>query len=118
VIYAGRGAYVSNRGRARLDSEADWNEFMRLSPNSHRIVERQAIAETITRLSLALSSADLAPETLREMNAGGTRFNPAFVGEGGPYEEFRRSPGYREWQERVRASVRDWEHRRAPEASR
>jgi serine/threonine protein kinase len=117
VIYAGRGAYVSNRGRARLDSEADWNAFMRLPPNSHRLVERQAIAETIVRSSLTLASADLDAETLREMNAGRTRFNPALVGEGRPYEEFRRSPEYHEWQKQVRATVQHWEEeRRKPDS--
>ncbi len=118
IIYAGRGAFVSNRGRARLDSEDGWNRFLRLPPDSHRLVERQAIAETIVRSALTLNTSDLDPETLREMNAGRTLFNPAFVGEGRPYQEFRHSPGYREWQERVRASVRDWENRRAPKAPR
>jgi anti-sigma factor RsiW len=112
VVYAGQGAFVLSRQRRALDSEAQWNEWLRLPPNSHRFIDRLAFPETCVRSSLALSSSDLDAETLREMNASRTRFNPAFVGEGVPYEKFRGARDYREWQRHVRASVQDWELRR------
>lgn len=118
VVYAGRGSFVINRRRRALDSEAEWNEFMRLGAASHRLIDRQAFPETLVRSSLRLSAADLDAETLRGLNAGPTGFNPAYMGEGAAYEKFRLAPGYREWQEGVRASVRDWENRRAPKAPR
>ena len=117
VIYAGQGAFVVNRRRRQLNSEAEWNEFMRLATNNHRLIDRPVFPETCVRSSLTLNASDLDAETLREANLGATRFNPAVIGEGEAYEKFRRSADYREWRKEVRAFVLEWETGRKRHAS-
>lgn len=116
VVYAGQGAFVINRRRRALDSEAGWNELLRLKTNSHRLIDRQVFPETCVRSSLRLSAADLDPGSLREANIGVTQFNSAVIGEGRPYEKFRRSSDYRQWQKQVQTAVQEWQQRRAASA--
>jgi serine/threonine protein kinase len=108
VVYAGRGSFVVNRRRRALDSEAEWNEFMRLSANSHRLLDRQAFPETVVRSSLRLSAVDLDLETLRAANLVPARFDLAIIGEGEAYENFRRSAEYRAWRKQARAAAQEW----------
>ena len=117
VVYAGKGAYVISRRRRALDSEADWNQYLRLPANSHRLIERQPFPETCVRSCLTLSTADLDAEAMRSANGGG-KFARDFIGEGKPYEAFRREPAYREWQKQVRAAAQQWEARRIRSAQR
>jgi hypothetical protein len=112
VVYAGHGAFVVNRRRRALDSEALWNEFIDATTNSHRMVARQVLPETLVRSSLRLGAADLDMETLREAGFNEASFHPASIGEGEPYENFRRTSDYHLWRKQVSAVVRQWEEDR------
>jgi hypothetical protein len=118
VVYAGEGAYVISRRRRALESEADWNQYLRLPANSHRLIKPQAFAETCVRSCLTLSAADLDAEAMGSANDGDGNFARGFIGEGKPYEAFRLVPAYREWQKQVRAEAQKWEARRTGSAQR
>jgi hypothetical protein len=112
VVYAGQGAYVISRRRRALDSETDWNQYLRLPADSHRLIERQVFPETCVRSCLTLSATDLDAEAMRSASDGGGKFARDFIGEGKPYEAFRRGPSYADWQKQVRAATQEWEARR------
>lgn len=111
VLYAGTGAYVTNRRRHQLDSETQWNEWVRLDSSNHRLVERQVFPETTVRSALTLNASDRNAAALKQEFGGRFEFAAPFIGEGKPYELFRDEGGYRAWQERVRERVAKWERR-------
>lgn len=114
VLYAGGGSYVMNRRRRQLDSEDQWNEWMRLGASSHRLVERHIFPESTVRSALTLNASDLNTAALAQYNGGSFGFAGEIVGEGKAYETFRRSRRYDDWQSAVRARTTEWERQTAP----
>ncbi len=109
VLYAGQGGFAT-AGDESVIREADWNRLLRLSANSHQLVEPQAFPEICVRSCQTMSASDLDREAVNLMPAQ-SNFDPGHVGEGAPYEKFRRTPAYRQWQREVRAAVDEWEQR-------
>ncbi len=116
VLYAGAGSYVINRRRRQLEAESQWNDWVQLDAAAHRIVDRQVFSETTVRSALTLNASDLNVATLRQLLGDRFDFTPQLIGEGNAYEAFRRERNYREWQERVRDRVKNWE-RRSPNSN-
>jgi len=116
VIYAGQGAYLLDRRGRELNSEAEWNAFMNLTTNQHRLTERGVFQEARVRSSQRLSAGDVDLAGLREGTGWSVGYAPGFVGEGEAYANFRRSPGYRDWEEQRRETFRRW--RESAEAGR
>jgi hypothetical protein len=113
VVYAGPGAFAVNRRGGQLNSEAAWNDLMRLTAQSHRLLDQQAFPPTCVRSALTLNAADLESRVVGAGSDGPPGFAPQFIGEGKPYVAFRKDATYREWQKKVRASISDWEKGRA-----
>ncbi|MBK7998280.1 MAG: protein kinase [Verrucomicrobia bacterium] len=114
VLYAGGGSYVMNRRRRQLDSEDQWNEWVRLDSSNHKLVSRQIFPETTVRSALTLNASDLNVEALQLRTGVRFEFNAGIVGEGKTYEAFRRSADYRKWRSAVRARTTEWERQTAP----
>jgi hypothetical protein len=113
VVYAGRGSFVVNRSRLALNIEAQWNDWMRLTSNSHRLVYLPVFPETLVRSSLRLTATDADLAGLHRGHEGRREIDPMFIGEGQPYDRYRRTADYRVWQEQTRATIREWQQRRA-----
>ena len=111
MIHLGRGAWLADRRGHEIRSEEEWNVLMRLTAGPTRFVEQQAFPETCVRSCLTLSATDMNRAILESAPSDRPGHDPDIVGEGVPYERFRRTPAYRAWQEEVRASVRAWEER-------
>jgi serine/threonine protein kinase len=114
VLYAGGGSYVMNRRKRQLDSEEQWNEWVRLEASSHRLVDRHIFPESTVRSALTLNASDLNTAVLAQYNGGSFGFAGEIVGEGKAYEGFRRSRRYDDWQSAVRARTTEWERQTAP----
>ena len=113
VIYTGEGSFAVNRRKRGPESEAEWNDLMRLTTNSHRIIVPQVFPVTCVRSALQLNAMDLNPGVMKGAIEDGMKFASQFIGEGKPYEIFRKEQGYREWQDRVQTRAAEWERRRA-----
>jgi hypothetical protein len=113
VVYAGEGGFAVNRRKRGPGSEAEWNDFMRLTTNSHRIIVPQVFPVTCVRSALQLNAIDLSASVMKSAIDDGMKFAAQFIGEGKPYETFRKERGYDEWQNWVHARAIEWERRRA-----
>jgi hypothetical protein len=113
MVYAGRGAYLAEHDRDLIVSEVEWNELLQLGASGHQLIDRQAFPQTSVRSSLTLSAVDLDSQFVRAGDRIRPGLAPEFIGEGKPYAAFRKDPAYQEWQEQVKASMIEWEQRRA-----
>jgi hypothetical protein len=107
VVYAGKGVFLADRRGRQIDSESAWNELMQLKPGNHTLSEVDLFQHARIRSSLRVSATDVEiDEAASERQLVG--FTPQHVGEGDPYELFRRKPAYQDWRNDVETTARLW----------
>ena len=111
VVYTGEGGFAVNRRKRGPESEAEWNDLMGLTTSSHRIIVPQVFPVTCVRSALQLNAMDLNASLMKSAIDDGMKFSSQFIGEGKPYETFRKERSYREWQDGVHSRAINWERR-------